>query len=199
MRRIIYGFNIMIIVLSFIAIIYTFFDNGTNKNTIKVEVKGAVVKEGVYELDANSRVEDAITKSGGLTDKADVSIINLSKKLEDEDVIFVYTKEEVEEMRQGSTSVKYIERECVCPKVDNAACIDNIISDSESVINKSGKVSLNTATLEELLTIPNIGESKAKLIMEYRQKTPFTKIEDIMNIKGIGNGIFEKIKDYITI
>lgn len=199
MRRIIYGFNIMIIVLSFIAIIYTFFDNGTNKNTIKVEVKGAVVKEGVYELDANSRVEDAITKSGGLTDKADVSIINLSKKLEDEDVIFVYTKEEVEEMRQGSTSVKYIERECVCPKVDNAACIDNIISDSESVINKSGKVSLNTATLEELLTIPNIGESKAKLIMEYRQKTPFAKIEDIMNIKGIGNGIFEKIKDYITI
>lgn len=199
MRRIIYGFNIMIIVLSFIAIIYTLFDNGTNKNTIKVEVKGAVVKEGVYELDANSRVEDAITKSGGLTDKADVSIINLSKKLEDEDVIFVYTKEEVEEMRQGSTSVKYIERECVCPKVDNAACIDNIISDSESVINKSGKVSLNTATLEELLTIPNIGESKAKLIMEYRQKTPFTKIEDIMNIKGIGNGIFEKIKDYITI
>lgn len=199
MRRIIYGFNIMIIVLSFIAIIYTFFDNGTNKNTIKVEVKGAIVKEGVYELDANSRVEDAITKSGGLTDKADVSIINLSKKLEDEDVIFVYTKEEVEEMRQGSTSVKYIEREYVCPKVDNAACIDNIISDSESVINKSGKVSLNTATLEELLTIPNIGESKAKLIMEYRQKTPFTKIEDIMNIKGIGNGIFEKIKDYITI
>lgn len=199
MKKIIYSFNIAIIIISLIIIIYTIFNNDLEASTIKVEVKGAVIKEGVYELLENSRVNDVIVKSGGLKKEADTSIINLSKKLEDEDVIIIYTKDEVSEMKQGSTSIKYIERECVCPKIDNAACIDNIISDSESVINVSGKVSLNTATLDELLTIPNIGESKAKLIIEYRQNTPFTKIEDIMNIKGIGNGIFEKIKDYITI
>lgn len=102
-------------------------------------------------------------------------------------------------MKKGSTSIKYIEKQCVCPKIENAACIEDIIDNSNSIINKTGKISLNTATLDELLTIPGIGQSKAKLIIEYRNTNGFKKIEDIMNVKGIGNGIFEKIKDYITI
>jgi len=140
-----------------------------------------------------------ITKSGGLNENADTSTLNLSKELKNEDVVIIYSKEEIEEMKKGSTSIKYIEKECVCPQIKNAACIEEIIEDSNSIINKTGKVSLNTATLEELLTIPNIGESKANAIIEYRNTVGFTQIEDIMNIKGIGSGIFEKIKDYITI
>ena len=165
---------------------------------IKVEIKGAIKKEGVYEINDNFRVEDLINISGGLRKDADISTINLSRKLKNEDVVIIYTKEEIEEARKGSTSIKYIEKECICPKIDNSACIEDIITNSQSIINNTGKVNLNTATIEELLTIPNIGESKAKLIIEYRNKTPFKQIEDIMNIKGIGSGIFEKIKAYIT-
>lgn len=169
------------------------------ENIIKVEIKGAVKNEGVYEINDTARVSDLIDISGGLTNDADVSTINLSKKLKNEDVVIIYTKEEIKEAKKGSTVVKYIEKECICPKINNSACIEDIISNSESIINNTGKVNLNTATLEELLTIPTIGESKAKLIIEYRNNTPFISIEDIMNIKGIGNGIFEKIKAYITV
>ena len=169
------------------------------ESTIKVEIKGAVKNEGVYEINDTSRVEDLINISGGLTNDADISTINLSKELKNEDVVIIYTKEEIKEAKQGSTVIKYIEKECICPRINNSACIEDIITNSESIINNTGKVNLNTATKQELLTIPNIGESKAELIIEYRNNTPFTKIEDIMNIKGIGSGIFEKIKAYITI
>lgn len=166
---------------------------------IEVEIKGAVKNTGVYQLELGSMVIDLINKGGGLTPDADTSILNLSKELKDEDVVIIYTNNEIEEMKQGSTSIKYIEKECVCPKLENSACFSEIIESSESIINKTSKVSLNTATLEELLTIPGIGESKAKLIIEYRNNTGFKKIEDIMNVKGVGSGIFEKIKAYITI
>ena len=169
------------------------------EDIIKVEIKGAVKNEGVYEINKQSRVEDLINLSGGLSNEADVSTINLSKQLNDEDVVIIYTKEEIEEAKKGSTAIKYIEKECICPRINNSACIEDIITNSESIVNNTGKVNLNTATIDELLTIPNIGESKAKLIIEYRNNKPFTKIEDIMNIKGIGQGIFEKIKSYITI
>lgn len=167
--------------------------------TVQVEIKGAVKNPGVYELDLDSRVNDLIKKSGGLKKDADTSILNLSKQLKNEEVIVVYTTFEIENMKKGSTSIKYIERECTCPKIENSVCFDDIIENSESIINKTGKVSLNTATLEELLTIPSIGESKADLIIEYRNKIGFKEIEDIMNVKGIGSGIFEKIKNYITL
>jgi len=191
-----YILNIILVVfLTFISLQ----QEEINEPTIKVEIKGAVKNQGVYEISATNRVEDLIEISGGLTDNADISTINLSKKLKNEDVVIIYTKNEIEEAKQGSTSIKYIEKECFCPKINNSACIEDIITNSDSIVNNTGKVNLNTATKEELLTIPNIGESKADLIIEYRNNTPFTSIEDIMNIKGIGSGIFEKIKAYITI
>lgn len=193
LKYISYGLNI------FLVILIIFINPNEEKENIKVEIKGAVKNEGVYEIEDTFRVEDLITISGGLEADADISTINLSRELKNEDVVIIYTKKEIEEAKKGSTSIKYIEKECVCPKIDNSACIEDIISNSQSIINNTGKVNLNTATIQELLTIPNIGESKANLIIEYRNKTPFKQIEDIMNIKGIGSGIFEKIKAYITI
>lgn len=191
-----YILNIVLIVF---FMFISFQKEETIKPTIKVEIKGAVENQGVYEIDITDRVEDLIEMSGGLTDEADISTINLSRELKNEDVVIIYTKEEIEEAKKGSTSIKYIEKECFCPKINNSACIEDLITNSGSIINNTGKVNLNTATKEELLTIPNIGASKANLIIEYRNNTPFTSIEDIMNIKGIGNGIFEKIKAYITV
>ncbi len=177
-------------------------DYSSNKKSdlIGVEIKGYVISPGVYLLDENALVEDLILEAGGLSDNADISIINLARRLEDEDVVIIYSNEEIEEMRQGSTSVKYIDKECICPIIDNSALFDEVITNAEGIIIDTGKISLNSATIEELMTLPGIGESKAKLIIAYRDTNKgFKEIEEIKNVKGIGDSIYEKIKDFLTL
>lgn len=163
---------------------------------IKVDIKGAVVSPGVYELKEKSRVIDAINISGGFKENADTTTINLSKLVKDEDVIIVYTKEEIAKIQEGNVVVKYIDKECVCPKLEEStACVEK---ESSSLENNS-LININSATLEELTKLPSIGESKAKEIIEYRAKTPFTKVEDIKNISGIGDATYNKLKDLIEV
>ena len=174
---------------------------------IYVDVKGAVKKPGVYKLEAGSRVIDVINKSGGLSKDANTSVLNLSKKLEDGNVIVVYTNDYIEERKKQEVVIEYIEKDCVCPETNNDACIkeeDIIINNPENEENddtsNDKKISLNTATVEELMTLPGIGESKAVDIINYvQQNGRFETIEEIKEVKGIGNALFEKIKDYITI
>ena len=168
---------------------------------VKVDIKGAVKNPGVYEVEINSRVSDVIEISGGLTNEADTSVINLSKNVVDEMVIIIYTKDEINEMKKGSTSIKYIEKECICPKLENDACIensiDNVLDNNSSSTN--GKISLNNASLDELMTLDGIGEKKAQAIIEYRKKHSFKSIEEILEVDGIGTATYEKIKDRLTI
>ena len=134
-------------------------------------------------------------KAGGLTDQADTSVINLSKKVTDEMVIIVYSREEVEKFKE----TKEIEKEVydTCNQKDENSLINNACIESSS--NTSSKISINTATLEELMTLPGIGESKAKDIINYRESNgPFNTIEDITKVTGIGESIFAKIKENIT-
>lgn len=166
---------------------------------IKVEIKGAVNNPGVYELETGKRVEDVIKLSGGLKKDADVSNTNLSKNLVDEMVIIIYTKDEINSMTTGNTTIKYIDKECICPVIENNSCISDIVTNFEIIEEVSDKISLNKATLEELMTLKGIGESKAKSIIEYREKTPFKSIEELLNVKGIGKAMFEKIKANISI
>lgn len=166
---------------------------------IKVEIKGAVNNPGVYELKTGKRVEDVIKLSGGLKKDADVSNTNLSKNLVDEMVIIIYTKDEINSMTTGNTTIKYIDKECICPVIENNSCISDVVTNFEVIEEVSDKISLNKATLEELMTLKGIGESKAKSIIEYREKTPFKSIEELLNVKGIGKAMFEKIKANISI
>lgn len=154
-----------------------------------VDVKGSVKKPGVYEFVENERVIDAINKAGGLTSSADTSNINLSQKLKSEMVVYVYSKKEVKNASNKITC----DTKCETTVLEVNNCVSNN-SDNNSLIN------INTATEEDLLTLPGIGASKAKSIIEYRNiNGNFKSIEDLKNISGIGDSLFNQIKDKITV
>lgn len=164
----------------------------TEIEPIKVDIKGAVVNPGVYEMKENSRVIDVIFEAGGILEDANTSRLNLSKKLEDEMTIIIYHQAEIDALQTSKIEYVMVEPECNCPDSINDACI-------EPPKQTTDQISLNQASLEQLQTLPGIGESKAKAIVAYREEHPFTQIEELKEIKGIGESIFEKIKDYITV
>lgn len=175
-------------------------ESTSEKEKIKymVDIKGEVISPGIYELENNSRVIDVIKLAGGLTENADTTVINLSKRIEDEMVIIIYSKWQVENWKETKEQEKYLQEQCISPKegqTKNDACIDN----TEEFSTTSSVININTATKEELMTLTGIGEAKAEAIISYREKTPFTKIEDIKNVSGIGDSVYEDIKDYITV
>lgn len=184
---------------------------------VKVDIKGYVATPGVYEVGESAKVIDVINIAGGLKENADTSRINLAKTVKDEMVIIIYSKSEIESYINSQNKVEikteyiYVEKPCECPTVNNDACLKeedlsaNEIPKEETKDENNNEaeeikiVSINTATKDELMTLPSIGESKANNIIEYRNINKFTKIEDIKNVSGIGDSLFEKIKDYITI
>lgn len=178
---------------------------GEEKDFYKVDIKGAVNNPGVYELEEESRVIDVIKKSGGLTEEADTSVNNLSKKITDEMVIVIYTFDEVSKFSEVKEKEEIEDRECIVynQEINNDSCInitDTTISSNDNYLEVDTKISLNTATIELLIALPGIGESKAKNIISYREQNGnFNNIEEIMNVSGIGESAFEKIKEYITV
>ena len=145
----------------------------TSFNVIFVHVTGQVNHAGVYELKEGSRVYEAIEVAGGFTEEADTQFLNLASVLYDGQRIYVYSKEE-------SATAKTIHNS------DGS-------SGSKKVI-----ININTASKEQLMTLPGIGESRAESIIAYREENGgFSSIEDIMNVSGIKEAAFKKIKEYI--
>lgn len=163
---------------------------------VKVDIKGEVNKPGVYTLEEKSRVVDVINKAGGLTKKADTSTVNLAKIVTDEMVIIIYSKEEIENLKKESSSNNKIPS-CLCPIIENDANIKE--NEPEDETNEEEKINLNTASIEKLKEVPGLGQTKAEAIIKYRQEYGFKQIEDLLNIDGIGNTTYEKIKNYFTL
>ena len=114
-------------------------------------------------------------------------------------VIIIYTKEEVKNSNLVNTVIKVVEKECVCPNIENDGCLNTEIKDTIGNKEENELININTATKEELQTINGIGESKANNIIKYREtKGNFSSIEDIKNVEGIGDSLYEAIKTYIT-
>lgn len=164
----------------------------TKENTkIVVHVSGQVNQEGIVELEQNCRVSDAIEKSGGLKEDADISDINLAEILEDGTKIYIPKKGEVEQNMaidnpntQGSQT-----------QTSNSSKTSNNSTSSKNTI-----VNINTASQTELETLPGIGPSTALKIINYRKENgKFKSIEDIKKVSGIGDAKFEKIKSFIKV
>ena len=162
----------------------------------KVDIKGEVNVPGIYSLTSDSRVIDVIEKAGGLTEQADTSVIKIKKKINDEMVIIIYSEQEVREFEKTKEKEKQVEEKCI-QKDDNSLKNDACIITNTV---PTGKVNINTASKEELMTLNGIGEAKANDIIKYRETNGnFETIEDIKKIEGIGDSIFAKIQEDITV
>ncbi|MCC8029807.1 MAG: helix-hairpin-helix domain-containing protein [Lachnospiraceae bacterium] len=151
-------------------------------SVICVYICGAVRNPGVYEMAEPARVYQLVELAGGLTEDADEQSVNLAQFAEDGQMIWIPTEEESaagvaapQEAESGTAS-------------------------SDSAGEESGKVNINSADISELTTLNGIGETKAAAIVAYREEHgSFQSIEEIMQVSGIAEGTYEKIKDYITV
>lgn len=145
---------------------------------IYVHVCGCVRKPGVYRLHSGARTQEAVDAAGGFSEKANQTAWNLAEVLQDGMQIYIPSKDEAKEALNEEQSLG---------KVSSAS-------------QKENTVNINTASQEELMTLPGIGESRAAAIIACREeKGSFTSIEEIKNVAGIGNGIFNRLKDLITV
>jgi competence protein ComEA len=147
---------------------------------IKVDISGEVKSPGVYEFEEGQIIEDALQKAGGLTEEADSEYveksINRAEKLTDQQKIYIPAKAEAINSDNNTESIGS--------------------TDISGVSGTSRKVNINSASLNELDSLPGIGPAYAQKIIDGR---PYSKIEDVKSVKGIGDATFEKIKDQITI
>ena len=154
-----------------------------NKEKIIVHVSGAVNSEGIVELEAGSRIANAIEKAGGIKESADMSEINLAYLLEDGMKIYIPTKEETEANKKNANTQNENYVTSSSEGENSKRYINNIQSSSSTSTSSSKKVNINTATQEELDTLPGIGPSIAGKIIEYREQNgKFSNIEDIKEV-----------------
>lgn len=151
------------------------FEDVTENIMCYVYICGAVRQPGVYALPEGSRIYEVIQAAGGLSDNADVTVVNQAEVITDGMMIRIYTEEEAE----------------VLVKLNGVA---------ESALHEDGRIDINTATAAELMTLPGIGSSKANAIIDYRETYGvFSCIEDLMKVPGIKDGIFQQMKEHIKV
>ncbi len=147
---------------------------------VVVDVRGAVVKPGLYTLPKGSRAQDAVNAAGGPTDEANMDRVNLAKLLGDGDQVIVPTRTATS-IASGATRV-------------NESPNTPVASPTASRIN------INTASVEELDKLPGIGPTLAQRIVDFRKANgAFRKLEDLKNVSGVGDKLFDQIRDLITI
>ena len=135
-----------------------------------VYICGEVVSPGVYEVTADSRIWDVLLEAGGFTEEASLESVNLAERVEDGMQITIPSLSAAEEMKK------------------------------EAERRAAGLVNINTASKEELCTIPGIGESRAEAILQYREaRGGFSHVEEIMQVDGIKEGLYTKIRDKIYV
>ena len=147
-----------------------------------VDIKGEVLRPGVYEFSCESRIQEVIKKAGGFTEEADETKINLAQKISDQMQMIVPN---LHSKQEGGVTEGNSEK-------GNS-------SNTTPSNSKQGTVNINTATLEELQTIKGIGKKKAEAILQYRKEHgAFRTKEDLLQVKGIGKKALEAIESQVT-
>lgn len=155
-----------------------------NSNTIMIHVTGEVTNQGVVILPEGARIVDAIEAAGGETSSADLNKLNLAYVLSDGEKIYVPNRNE------ENQNIEYI----------TSSGGENVIRGGDNMDSNNGIINLNTATVQELKTLPGIGEALAARIIEYREQNgKFNSVEDIKNVSGIGDSKYDSIKDMICV
>lgn len=166
--------------------------NSESSSKIIIYITGQVRKEGVYELDENSRITDAIEIAEGLKEEANIENINLAEVLEDGMKIYIPDKKEPNNNQSENKNL-------IQKNTGNTTEISKK-TNTENKQNQNTKININTATQTELETLPGIGPSTALKIVNYRKDNgKFKNIEDIKNVSGIGDSKFNNIKNLIKV
>ncbi len=161
-------------------------DKNFQNNKITIYISGAVNRPGIVTIESDKRLYDAVELLGGTTKEADLNGVNLSVRLEDEQhYIIPKIGETISVTSNDSSNNPNLKNE---PK-----------SESKNISNES-KVNINIATIEELDSLPGVGEATANKILQHREENgQFNSIEDIKNVNGIGDKKYENIKDLICV
>lgn len=160
---------------------------------ITVYVSGAVANPGLHEIAPGSRAVEAIVAAGGMTEEANKDKVNLAKICKDGMQVNVPRLSAKEQRRLAAANTPANSAETA---EQNSASY-NSVQESETAL--TGKVHLNTATAEELETLPGVGAVTAQRIVEYRSAHGFARIEDLMNVKGIGQAKFNKMQPWLDL
>lgn len=156
---------------------------------ISVYICGEVRNPGIYEAPLGAMLNDIIEDAGGLTEKASVNNINLVYQITGNMSIYIPSEDEI---KNGFTGGDIIRQ-------DGVYVWGNSSGGGSDPGGSTLMVNINTAALDELKSLPGIGEVTAQAIIDYRNTTPFSAIEDIKNVTGIGDSKFNRIKDYICV
>lgn len=167
----------------------------TPKPEIAIHVTGAVRSPGVYYLSTDARVHEAIEKAGGKTARADIHTLNLAAKVRDGEQIYVPEIREVPDVGQAApvpSTVKGV--------TSPSSTASPQLSVKRSAPLDEARININTATFQELQTLRGIGPTMAQRIIEYRQTSGgFSTVDDLTNVKGIGEKTLEKIRHLVTV
>ena len=170
-------------------------DKEMQQAMIYVDVCGAVANPGVFQLAAGSRVFQAIEAAGGYLPEAALTCVNRAGVLTDGQQLYILTQEEME--RQGLDPA---EMSGVSDGQMNGSAGTGQNTEMTAQVQQDNRININTADEAQLTTLTGIGATRAQAIIAYREENgPFAAIEDIMNVQGIKEGTFAKIKDEIVV
>jgi competence protein ComEA len=167
-----------------------------SEQRVYVDVVGEVKDPGLYELPVDSRVAEAVEAAGGFTKKANRTSVNLARKVVDGEQLLVMAKE----TNGGSADASGETTSQGVASVGSAGSSDGSGSGGTGVGSVSGLININTATAEELMALPGVGEVTAgKIVADRETNGPFTSKEDIQRVSGIGEKKFENLEGSITV
>ncbi len=169
---------------------------GNASGEICVDIGGAVVKPGVYNVSSGTRLYEVIELAGGLISNADTDSINRAEFVEDGEKIIIPLR--LQAAGEGKSDGAVEGSVSGADSVSGTSADPQAAENAETVSGR-GLVNINYADREELMTLPGIGEAKAQKIIDYRSSTKFRKKEDIKSVNGIGDAVYNNIKDLITV